>query len=125
LGGASQASQFNADIANSVTVCRGQSFTAVESVQCYGAAERTVILQDLPALLHAYDFYYSVSLSAASNYESQMKLVPEKAAAAMKSQMGASEKRFNLAVTGIPPPTQTDKALLKQVAAKADSQCMP
>jgi hypothetical protein len=123
-GCASQASHFNADIVSSGTVCNGRPFmTKVREVQCYDLAERPVILKDLPTLLSAYELWHSARLSAASEYDNEVRPVQAQADALLRSRMDAASKRLDQAVKGIWPEAQGDKDLLKQEADRASSQC--
>ena len=123
-GCASQASHYNADIVNSATACEGRRFkTLVERVQCLDSTARPVVFKDLPNLLYAYDAWNSARLSAATNYDNQVRSARGKAWATAKLQLDASQKRVDQAVTGIWPQTQTDRDSIKQEADKAGSQC--
>lgn len=123
-GCASPASHFNADIANSSSVCKGRPIKSqVEWVQCLDAVERPIVFKDIPNLLYAYDIFSSARLSAANDYDNQVRPAREKALATLKSQIDASQKRLNQALTGIWPQTQTDRDSIEQEMDKASSQC--
>ena len=116
---------FNGDIVNSSTICNGKPFkTTVEWVQCIGRAERPVISNDLPNLLGAYDSWHSVRLSAANDYDNQVRLVRDQANATMRPQIDAKKKKFYQAVTGIWPRAQMDRDLIKQELQSASSRCI-
>ena len=124
-GCASPASHFNADIVNSGTACKGQSFkTEVGLIQCYGSAERPIVLKDLPNIIDAYDLWHSARLSAASDYDNQVKSAREQALAIAKQEIDRSEKRLNKSLIGIWPQAKTEADSIKQEAEKSvDSQC--
>ena len=124
VGCASQASHFWSDIASSSTICKGRSLKSqVELVQCIDALERPIVFKDLPNLLYAYDVWNSARLSAATDYDNQVRSAREKAWVAAHSQIDASANGFTQAVAGIWPQTQTDRDSIKQEADKAGSQC--
>jgi hypothetical protein len=123
-GCASQASRYNADITNSNAECTGQQFKEmVKLVQCLDSTGRPVVFKDLPNLLRTYDIWNSARLSAATDYDNQVRSAKENAWATAKSQLDASNKRLNQVQAENWPYTQADKDLVQQEADKAGSQC--
>ena len=83
-----------------------------------------VVYKDLPKLLYAYDLWNSASLSAANDYDKQVRSVIEKAWTGAKSEIDASAMKYSKVATGISPQIQSDKDLLKHEVDEAASQCM-
>jgi hypothetical protein len=121
-GCASQASHFNTDIVSSTLACKAQPFkTEAVLIQCFGSAERPIVLRDLPNVIDAYDTWDSVRLSAAKDYDNEVRPVLAKAKAEMELQLDASRGRYSQAMMGVWRP---DALLMAQEANQsAHSQC--
>jgi ribosome-binding protein aMBF1 (putative translation factor) len=121
---ASEASRYNADITNANAECTGQQFkAAVKLVQCLDSTGRPVVFKDLPNLLRAYDIWNSARLSAATDYDNQVRSAKEKAGIVANSELDASRKKVNKTLTGLLPQPKTDAVSISQEADKAASQC--
>jgi hypothetical protein len=123
-GCASQASRYNGDTAISNAECGGQQFKeAVKLIQCLDTTGRPVVFKDLPNLLRAYDIWNSARLSAATDYDNQVRSAREKAGVVANSEFDASRKKVNNGLTKFLPHPQTDAVSIAQEADKAASHC--
>jgi hypothetical protein len=125
VGCASPASHFKSDIETATSACKQRQFmTQTELVQCTDAAERPVVYRDLPNLLSAYDAWNSARLSAANDYDKQVKLAIEKAWISAKSEIDANWMKASKAVMGASRLTQSDKDLLNHELIEAGAKCV-
>src|ERR1019366_2348788 len=126
LGGcASQATNYNADMANVVNVCRQHAHkTALEAIQCYDSNERPIVARDLPNLLYAYEQFNASRIAAVVDYDNRVKLATEKAG--LIFQAAAIENRRKLDIEGTPllPRDQVERqALIQEAKVAAAAAC--
>ena len=124
-GCASQATHYDTDIVSSVSICKGQAFkTEASRIRCYDSVERPVILRDLPNLIFSYDAWHSARLSAANDYDNEVRVAQAKANVLLRSQMDTAKSRLRQTASGFWQDAQGDKAAIIKEARLASSQCM-